>query len=62
MLRASHCDEIYCGLLRMWHIKFKQGNQKKKCQWNINSDATMYIKTKITLEAAAACETFLLYW
>ena len=23
MLRASHCDQIYCGLLRIWHIKFK---------------------------------------
>ena len=23
MLRASHCDQIYCGLLRTWHIKFK---------------------------------------
>ena len=21
MVRASHCDEIYCGLLRIWHIK-----------------------------------------
>ena len=20
---ASHCDQIYCGLLRVWHIKFK---------------------------------------
>ena len=23
MLRASHCDQIYCELLRIWHLKFK---------------------------------------
>ena len=23
LLHASHCDQIYCGLLRTWHIKFK---------------------------------------
>ena len=23
MLRASHCDQINCRLLRIWHIKFK---------------------------------------
>ena len=23
MLRASHCDQIDYGLLRIWHIKFK---------------------------------------
>ena len=23
MPRASHCDQIYCGLLRTWHIKSK---------------------------------------
>ena len=23
MLSASHCDQIYCGWLRIWHIKFK---------------------------------------
>ena len=23
MLHASHCHQIYCELLRIWHIKFK---------------------------------------